>query len=58
MEHLQAHQFEAFHLEPLDDVSDDAPLNAVRLDGEECALLQLGHDSEKQQRDTMKTKDG
>lgn len=50
MEHLQAHQLEAFDLEPLDDLSDDAPLHAVGLDGQEGALLQLSHDSETKQR--------
>lgn len=46
MEHLHAHEFEAFHLKPLDDVSNDAPLHAIGLDGKKGALLQLGHDSE------------
>ncbi len=49
MEHLHAHQFEALHLKPLDDLSNDAPLHAIGLDGKKGALLQLGHDSETKQ---------
>lgn len=51
MEHLHANEFEAFHLKPLDDLSDDAPLHAIGLDGDECALqLFVGHDSETKQK--------
>ena len=46
MEHLHAHKFEALHLKPLDDLSNDAPLYTIGLDSKECTLLQLGHDSE------------
>ncbi len=50
MEHLHAHKFEAFHLEPLDDLSDDASLHPIWLDGEEGALLQFSHFSETKQK--------
>ena len=43
VQHLQPHQFEALLLEALDDVTDQAPLHAVRLDGNECALRVVGH---------------
>lgn len=45
MEHLHAHQFEALGLKPLNDLSDDAALHTIRLDGNERALLQISHDS-------------
>lgn len=45
MEHLHAHQLEAFGLKPLDDLSNDAPLHTIRLDGNKGALLQISHDS-------------
>lgn len=54
MEQLHAHKFEAFHLEPLDDLSNDAPLHTIGLDGNEGAFLKLRHDSETKQ----KTKTG
>lgn len=50
MDHLHAHQLEALHLKPLDDLTNDAPLHAIRLDGDECTFLQLSHDSETKQR--------
>lgn len=46
MEHLHADKFEAFLLEPLDDLSDDTPLHAIGLDGKKGALFQISHDSE------------
>jgi len=49
MEQLHAHKFEAFNLKPFDDLSDDAPLYTIRLNGKESALLQLSHDSETEQ---------
>lgn len=48
--HLHADKFEAFHLEPLDDLSNDAPLHTIGLDGDEGALCQGGHDSAMEQR--------
>lgn len=49
MEHLHADQLEALLLEPLDDLPDDASLDAVGLDGDKGTLLQLGHGSETQE---------
>lgn len=46
LDHLHAHEFEAFHLEPLDDLADDAPLHAIGLDGNEGTLELGSHDSE------------
>lgn len=56
LNHLHPHKFEAFHLESLDDLSDDAPLHAIGLDGNEGALF-LSHDSETKQRFKEKKKD-
>lgn len=50
MHHLHANKFEAFHLEPLDDLSNDAPLHTIGLDGDEGAFGQVGHDSATEQR--------
>lgn len=44
--HLHADELEALRLEPLDDVSDDAPLHAIGLDGDESALYLGIHSSE------------
>lgn len=46
LNHLHAHEFEAFHLESLDDLANDASLDAVGLDGDEGPLFQVRHDSE------------
>lgn len=46
LKHLHAHKFEAFHLESLDDLSNEAPLDAIRLDGNEGTLRDSRHDSE------------
>lgn len=48
MQHLHPNKFEALLFKPLDDLSDDASLHAIRLDGNECAFLQIGHDSERE----------
>ena len=45
MNHLQAHKFEALSLKPLDDISNEAPLHSIGLDGNKGTLLILGHDS-------------
>lgn len=50
LKHLHAHKFEAFHLESLEDLSNDASLHTVRLDGNEGTLFQVSHDSEIKQR--------
>lgn len=55
LEHLHAHKFEAFHLEPLDDLSNEAPLHTVGLDGNE-GTLQFSHVSEIKQMGRMKVK--
>lgn len=43
---LHADEFEAFRLEPLDDLADEASLHAVGLDGDEGALFLGSHSSE------------
>jgi len=43
--HFQAHEFEALHLEPLDDLSHESPVDSIRLDGDEGAFLVPRHDS-------------
>lgn len=48
LKHLHAHKFEAFHLESLDDLSNDASLHTIGLDGNEGTLI--SHDSEIKQR--------
>lgn len=59
MLHLHGHKFEAFGLKPLDDLSNDAPLHTIGLDGNECALLLLGHDSTtKAEKGKKKTDEG
>lgn len=50
LKHLHAHKFEAFHLESLEDLSNDASLHTVGLDGNEGTLIQVIHDSEIKQR--------
>lgn len=47
LKHLHAHKFEAFCLESLDDLSNDAPLHSLGLHGNEGTLIQGRHDSEK-----------
>lgn len=56
LNHLHAHKFEAFHLESLDDLSNDAPLHAIGLDGNEGTLILGSHDSETKQRLKKKKK--
>lgn len=48
LKHLHAHKFEAFHLKSLEDLSNNASLHTVRLDGNEGSLI--SHDSEIKQR--------
>ena len=43
MNHLQAHKFGALSLKPLDDISNEAPLHSIGLDGNKGTLLILGH---------------
>jgi len=43
--HFQAHEFEALHLEPLDDLSHESPVDSIRLDGDEGAFFVPRHDS-------------
>lgn len=46
LKHLHAHKFEAFCLESLDDLSNDASLHSLGLHGNEGTLIQGRHDSE------------
>lgn len=55
MNHLHGHQFEAFLFEPLDDLSNQAPLDTVGLDGNEGALLLVSHDSVRNQKETSRS---
>lgn len=54
LNHLHSHKFEAFHLKSLDDLSNEAPLHTIGLDGNEGTLRLGRHDSETKQRLKLK----